>query len=132
MNDTHYEALELINDLSKSLDSADVNAINEAFERLFEYTRAHYENEEAMMLEKRFPPYPAHKEDHDASLEEMQKEVSAFRRTHDVDAAKKYIDQKLIPWFLRHTETMDAVTSIFLENAEVHLPYWERLIPRNK
>jgi len=132
MNDTHFEALQLINQLSSALDAADTDLIQEKFEKLFEHTKSHYESEEVLMLEKKFPPYPAHKEDHDASLEEMQKELLQFSKTRDIDTARVYVEQKLIPWFLRHTETMDAVTSIFLENSEAHLPYWERLVPRNK
>jgi len=132
MNDTHFEALQLINGLSSALDTGDADFISQKFEKLLEQTKTHYESEEALMLEKKFPPYPAHKEDHDASLAEMQQEMMEFAQTRDINAVRVYVDQKLIPWFLRHTETMDAVTSIFLENSEAHLPYWERLVPRKK
>lgn len=132
MNDTHFEALQLMNELYSALDASDTDLIHERFEKLLEHTKEHYAHEEAMMIEKKFPPYPAHKEDHEGSLAEMEKEVIGFGQTKDIDALRVYVEQKLIPWFLRHTETMDAVTSIFLENSEAHLPYWERLVPRNK
>ncbi len=132
MNDTHFDEILLINQLSTAIANADVATIKEAFARLLEHTKEHYRSEEEMMLEKKFPPYLAHKEEHDESMEEMEKAMQDFLDTGDVDGARGYVDKKLIPWFLRHTETMDAVTSIFLENSEAHLPYWERLVPRNK
>lgn len=130
MNDTHFEALLHVNRLSTALQQADIGEINEAFAALIEHTKAHYAQEEHMMLEKKFPPYPAHKEDHDNSLAQMEKEASDFARSQDIEALTTYVRQTLIPWFLTHTETMDAVTSIFLENSEAHLPHWERLLPR--
>ncbi len=131
MNDTHYEAVLLINRLSDAIESTDTEAITTTFETLIDHTKAHYRQEEEAMLEKKFPPYAAHKEDHDGSLDEMRKAAADFARTKDVEALKTYIDNTLVPWFLRHTETMDAVTSIFLENSEAHLPHWERLVPRD-
>ena len=132
MNDTHFEAVLLINQLASAIQNAAIDEIDETFKALIEHTQAHYKKEETMMLEKKFPPYPAHKEEHDASLEDLQKAASHFAQTKDVDAARTYVERDLIPSFLKHTETMDAVTSIFLENSEAHLPYWERLVPRNK
>lgn len=132
MNDTHFEAILLINKLSESIEQADVDEINRAFDALIEHTEAHYENEEAMMVEKGFPPYPAHKEEHDDSLQAMQNTAKQFREHEDVAAVKTYMEQEFIPFFLRHTETMDQVTSLFLENSEAHLPFWERLVPRKQ
>lgn len=132
MNDTHYETVMHINRLGSALAAADPAAITESLDTLMAHTEAHYRAEEAQMLEKKFPPYPAHKEDHDNSLAQMRTAADAYRATQDLAALKTYIETDMVPWFLRHTETMDAVTSIFLENSEVHLPYWERLVPRNK
>lgn len=131
MNDTHFEAVLLINDLSTALQTTDSETITAKLNALIEHTQAHYANEEALMIEKKFPPYPAHKEDHDTSLNALKKAASDFANTKEIDALITYLNNDLIPWFLRHTETMDAVTSIFLENSEAHLPFWERLVPRN-
>lgn len=132
MNDTHFESVQLINQLSAAVQNADADEIAETLGALIEHTKVHYRQEEAMMLEKKFPPYPAHKEEHDGSLEAMQAAASAFTQTKDVEALRKYIDFDLVPFFLKHTETMDQVTSLFLENSEAHMPFWEQLVPRNK
>ena len=132
MNDAHFESVLRINQLATALQQADEAEIGEKLSALIEQTKSHYAHEEALMLDKKFPPYPAHKEEHDESLQAMQKAATDFADTKDVEALHYYVEHDLIPWFLRHTETMDAVTSIFLENSEAHLPYWERLVPRKK
>ena len=132
MNDTHFDAMLLINKLSTAIQSTNVDAVNEVFIELLEHTKQHCKNEEEMMIEKKFPPYQAHKDEHDLALDDMQKAATSFSETQDFEAAKKYVELNLSPWFLQHTETMDAVTSMFLENSEVHLAYWDRLKPRQK
>ena len=128
MNDTHLEAMLLINQLSKTIESGNVEAVNEVFSELIEHTQEHCKHEEEMMVEKKFPKYSDHKKEHDEALAEMQKAASELKSTQDVQAAKKYVDFTLAPWFVRHTETMDTVTSMFIENSETHLPYWEEMI----
>ena len=123
MNDTHFDAMLLINKLSSAVEDANVDAVNEVFIELIEHTEQHCKNEEEMMVEKKFPPYLAHKEEHDLALGDMRQAASEFTKTKDVTAVGKYLELNLVPWFLQHTETMDAVTSMFLENSELHLQF---------
>lgn len=127
MNDRHLEAMLYINKLSSAIQNESVDAVKETFAELIEHTQEHCKYEEEMMLVKKFPPYLAHKEEHDLALADMQKAAADFRQTEDFQASKKYIDSNLSPWFVRHTETMDTVTSMFLENSEAHLPVWNRM-----
>lgn len=130
MNDAHYESMMLMNKLFSALEYEKVQIIHELLDELFTHTCHHFEDEEAMMVEKRFPPYLAHKEEHDDTLKQMRNEIAQFTEIEDKIVLKNYLEDNLAPWFLRHTETMDAVTSMFLENSEVHLAFWERLKPR--
>jgi hemerythrin len=132
MNDIHFDTILLINKLSTAILSADVNKVNAIFEELIQHTIEHSKEEEDMMIAKKFPPYLAHKQEHDIALADMKKVASTFKEREDFDEARHYIEVNLTPWFLQHTETMDAVTSMFLENSEVHLEYWDRLKPRTK
>ena len=128
MNDTHLEAMLLINKLSSLIQNADANAITETLEELIVHTKEHCKNEEELMVEKKFPKYLDHKKEHDDALEGMRQVILRFGDTGDIEAVQKYIDFNLAPWFIRHTETMDTVTSMFIENSEKHLPYWEEMI----
>ena len=132
MNDTHFDTMLLINKLSTAIKSTNVDTINKVFIELIDHTKEHYKEEEEMMVEKKFPPYLAHKEEHDIALDDMKKAATEFTNTENLENAEKYIALNLTPWFLQHTETMDAVTSMFLENSEAHLEHWERLKPREK
>lgn len=130
MNDAHYESMMLINTLFSALENESVERINDILGELLSHTEEHFQDEEAMMMEKRFPPYLAHKEEHEDTLNRLRSEMAQFMETKDQSVLKNYLEDHLAPWFLRHTETMDAVTSMFLENSEVHLAFWERLKPR--
>lgn len=130
MNDHHFDAMQLINQLDAAIRRADNEAITNTFDTLIKQTKTHYAHEEALMQEKKFPPYAAHKEDHDASLEAMQTAAADFAQTKEIDALRHYLNNDLTPFFLKHTETMDQVTSLFLENSEAHMPFWDQLVPR--
>lgn len=130
MNDAHFESIMRMNLLFSALDEESTLRIGELLEELIVHTEEHFQDEETMMLEKRFPPYLAHKEEHDEAITQMRSEASRFRESEDKTLLREYLESSLAPWFLRHTETMDAVTSMFLENSEVHLAFWERLKPR--
>lgn len=127
MNDRHLEAMLFINKLSTAILNSNVDVVNETFKELIEHSLEHFKYEEEMMEEKKFPPYLAHKEEHDLALEDMNKAAEDFAKTEDFEACKKYVDKNLEAWFVRHTETMDTVTSMFLENSEAHLPVWNRM-----
>lgn len=130
MNDTHFDSIVKINELSSAIETGE--GIDMKLQALIEHTEAHYAEEEAQMLEKKFPPFAAHKEEHDASLAQMRETASSYRENGNAELLQMYLKLELVPFFLKHTETMDAVTSIFLENSEAHLPHWERLVPRNR
>ena len=127
MNDRHLEAMLLINKLSVAIQNSDADAVKENFIELIEHTQEHCQYEEKMMVEKKFPPYQAHKDEHDLALDDMHKAATSFTKTEDFEVSKKYIESNLSPWFIRHTETMDTVTSMFLENSEAHLPIWNKM-----
>lgn len=131
MNDAHYETMLLINQLSSAIEAYDIALIKEIFDRLIEHTKEHFMHEEEMMIEKQFPPYAAHKEEHDLAMADMLQIAELLVETENINALQEYLDANLIPWFLTHTETMDQVTSMFLENSEVHLEFWKKLKPRN-
>lgn len=131
MNDTHFETMMLINRLSAAVENGMPETVGEVLNELMEHTLEHCKREEAMMLEKGFPPYYAHKEEHDLALGDMRSAIEGFEKTHNIDEVRTYVETNLEPWFLRHTETMDQVTSMFLENSEVHLEFWKKLKPRN-
>jgi hemerythrin len=127
MNDTHLEDMILINKLSLAAQNNDADTLGETFEAFLQHSIEHFKHEEDMMVEKKFPPYPHHKEEHDKALKELQEVIENFKQNKDFKEAANYIDNILTPWFLLHVETLDGVTSMFLENSEEHLKFWNNL-----
>lgn len=127
MNDVHLEEMLIINKLSTAAQNDDIATTEATFRELIEHTIEHSKFEEDMMIEKKFPPYPFHKEEHDKALSEMHAEFDKFLSSKNTQAVRSYIEFNYIPWFLHHVETLDGVTARFLENAEEHLKYWDAL-----
>lgn len=97
MNDTHFESIVKINELSSAIETKD--GIDMKLQALIEHTQAHYAEEEVQMLEKKFPPFAAHKEEHDASLAQMREAASNYRENRNADLLQRYLKQELVPSF---------------------------------
>lgn len=116
MNDTHLEEVILINRIAEAIQKGDESRIGILLDELVEHTVAHFETEEAMMREKRFPPYLMHKGEHDRALNEMKMQVLSWKESHDNEALALYIGTTLPQWITQHVGTMDTVTANFLVN----------------
>lgn len=115
MNDTHLEDIIIINKLSKAVENKDVDLTSSTLAELVEHTIAHFSGEEEMMREKKFPPYPVHKGEHDRVLNELKSIEKGFNAQTDFLLISAYVDGSLIPWLINHIETLDTVTATFLE-----------------
>ncbi len=114
MNDTHLEELLLINRILEAVEARDAEAVDALFEALTEHTLEHFSGEEAMMREKRFPPYLMHKSEHDRALNEMRMALTLWRQHRDFERLRYYIETTLVDWVVNHIQTMDTVTANFL------------------
>ena len=128
MNDTHLEDMLLINRLSKAAQNNDLPAVRSTLDELIEHTIEHFKNEEEMMLEHQFPPYPHHKEEHDKALRELQEISAKFDEDENTQDITKYIDTIFAPWFLQHVELLDGVTAMFLADPQEHLKRWQTMM----
>jgi hemerythrin len=115
MNDTHLEDIIIINKLSKAVENKDVDLTSSTLAELVAHTIAHFSGEEEMMREKKFPPYPIHKGEHDRVLNELKSIEKGFNQETDFLLIHAYVDGSLIPWLINHIETLDTVTAAFLE-----------------
>ncbi len=118
MNDTHLEDIIIINKLSAALENKDVTLTSATLAELVEHTIAHFSGEEEMMREKKFPPYPVHKGEHDRVLNELKsiaQQFDAGTEEKDFRLISAYVDGSLIPWLINHIQTLDTVTAAFLE-----------------
>lgn len=115
MNRDHAEfsALrgQLLDLLAARTPGAQVNAL---LDELLEHTRRHFAEEERLMQETGFPPYPIHKSEHDRVLAEMSARIERWHQDRDAEALREWIDQAVGDWFIGHVGSMDSVTAEFI------------------
>lgn len=120
MNDVHLEDLDIINDLYSLLLELEQNTSKEKefeakYEEWIRHTQNHFKGEEVMMLDKKFPPYPVHKNEHEIALKRMDEIFQIWKSTKNTNEIKAYFEKELPSWLINHIQTMDTVTAMFFK-----------------
>lgn len=103
MDDTHGEFIALIN----SLGNADKQAFIPLFHELIVHTEAHFDAENKLMDESRFPASREHKDEHQRILGEMHR-FGKKAASGSIMLARAYVREQLPQWFDLHAVTMDS------------------------
>ena len=69
----------------------------------------------------RFPPYLAHKGEHDRALQEMRNLFSHWQQQRDIQVLKIYFIETLPAWLQTHIATMDTVTARFFRQVSLRV-----------
>lgn len=122
MNDVHFEDVVIINELydlilnyEETPNMYNKNLINMKFMLWYEHTIKHFDGEEVEMLEKGFPPYPIHKNEHEICLKRMNDIFNEWKESADLSILKNYLSNEMPTWLMNHIKTMDMVTAMFLK-----------------
>lgn len=123
MNEVHKEDVDIINTIFEhilSYDDSEENAkvIDALYQEWIEHTVNHFQNEETKMQEMRFPPYLAHKGEHDRALQEMRDIFATWQESRDIKQLKIYFIEILPAWLYNHISTMDTVTARFFATGQ--------------
>ncbi|MET0091522.1 MAG: hemerythrin family protein [Candidatus Thiodiazotropha sp.] len=122
MNSVHEEEIALVNELGALLLSGldgvvDEAAITQSLAAWISHTREHFEGENRLMRNHKFPPYPVHKGEHDQVLTQLGQLDKAWSENRDVGMLARFLYEDWLPWFNAHVKTMDTVTAGFLNQA---------------
>lgn len=98
---------------------ADHDAIDAILSDLLDHMTRHFGEEDRMMFEAGFPPYPAHSAEHRQVLEEVAASIARWQQTRDLDALAGHLLDRHLAWMKRHVATMDYLTARYLAMAEV-------------
>jgi hemerythrin len=116
MNHDHAEFVELrealLSMLARKASPAEVDAL---LDRLLEHTRSHFAEENRLMQETGFPPYPMHKGEHDRVLDDMESRIARWKQGRDTKALSDWLEVGLVDWFVSHVSTMDFITARFVK-----------------
>lgn len=115
MNHDHAEFIELRERLLAALaKQPDITEVDALLARLLEHTRNHFGEEERLMQEAQFPPYPMHKGEHDRVLADMKTRVAQWQQDRDAEGLRGWMDKWVGEWFVNHVSTMDFMTARFI------------------
>jgi hemerythrin len=92
--------------------------VDTLLDELLEHTRHHFSEEERLMREMHFPPYPMHKGEHDHVLEDMADRVAGWKQTRDTASLRNWLEGEVGDWFANHVSTMDFVTARYIKAAQ--------------
>jgi hemerythrin len=112
MNRDHAEFVSLRDKLLGLLSAQAPDAVVDTLlDELLAHTRRHFAEEERLMQEANFPPYPVHKGEHDRVLDDMQARIGNWKQGRDAAALRDWLDRAVGDWFSSHVGTMDFVTA---------------------
>lgn len=92
-------------------------AVEQVLDALFATMERHFAEEDQMMLELRFPPYPHHAGEHRQVLASVVATIARWRATRDLDLLMDQLLGTHLSWMKRHVATMDYLTARFINMA---------------
>lgn len=119
LDEDHKRLLNLINQLQTAAHYKTSDKYEkEAFDALLDYTKNHFQREEELMEKYEFPGLDAHKQQHQAMIDEVSRLISAYQESPDVTIEKtiRYLQE----WLIKHINGTDKEYSGFLYKKNVH------------
>ena len=117
MDETHREFVNLIN-LMVTTNKPEFAGL---FERLLTHTQAHFDAEQRMMEDSKFPAIGEHRDDHLRVLGELSRFAQRVASGSTM-LAHSYVCEQLPNWFELHAQTMDSALAAHLTQIDRNLP----------
>jgi len=116
MNRDHAEFVALRDRLLALLSTqAPAAEVDTLLDELLVHTRHHFAEENRLMQETGFPPYPMHKGEHDRVLGDMESRIARWKQERDATALSNWLEVDIVDWFVSHVSTMDFITARFIK-----------------
>ncbi len=112
IDNTHHEFVDLVNQLGEA--SNDKAAFSALFLQLVQHTEHHFNAENQMMAQCRFPATAVHQAEHQRVLNEMKQFQRQIERGM-LSMAKAYIKERVPEWFVLHAATMDGALAFHMK-----------------
>jgi hemerythrin len=115
MNHDHADFIALRETIIDGLErTPTAELIDPLLDELLSHTVRHFADEEQLMQDAQFPPYPIHQREHERVIVDMRDHVAAWRRERDANALRVWLDEAVGEWFAHHVQTMDQMTAAFV------------------
>ena len=115
IDDDHRQLIGLINALYNAIDhKQDKAVIGKVLDNLIVYYQIHFAREEKEMLQRHYSGYSAHKQEHDAFINEVNGLKKSFDKGIPVSAP--YVGKMLSDWLRNHIVKTDTqLASVLME-----------------
>jgi len=81
---------------------------------LGDYVRTHFAMEEELQLSHNYPQYPAHKEQHEGFIKELEKLEQQFEMEGATLSLVIQTNQSMVSWLINHINVKDKDLAAFL------------------
>jgi len=109
----HRKLISLINDLDQAVqDGTGGLLVSYVLQELIRYVKDHFEDEEQLMLRRRFPDLTAHRKEHDLFASRLNEIHTTFQ---DGDALSSNILDFLKDWLVNHIRRTDQAYAAFIQ-----------------
>lgn len=111
MDRTHIEFVNLVN----SMEVASGDEFIRLFDAMLAHTRAHFEQENRLMVKHDFAAIAEHRDEHERMLGEMTR-FSRSNHKGRVAFGRNYVSDSLAQWFPLHAATMDSALAAHIKS----------------
>lgn len=118
IDEQHMHLFEILNQLCNAVNAEDPNkALRKILQELSEYTKYHFQTEESLFKENKYPDYDKHKHEHDHFIAK----VIDFLYQYDTQKMTVSLDiyRFLSEWITEHIVKMDHQYAGFLKEKGV-------------
>lgn len=119
LDEDHKRLLNLINQLQTAAHFHTSDEFEqETFNALVDYTKGHFQREEALMEQYGFPGLEAHRQQHKEMIAKVNSLLQAYKSDRDstIEGTIRYLQD----WLLKHIQGTDKEYSGFLNDKGVH------------
>jgi len=106
VDDEHHAIYDLVNEMHRRIETGeDADLVAEALARVLEYSRVHFDHEEALMLRTGYPDLERHRELHSEFAAEADR--LAIESLAGVHFSAHGLVEFMADWLANHIETED-------------------------
>jgi hemerythrin-like metal-binding protein len=114
MEREHELEIQMVRELQAALEARELDAARDLFDRLEEFTNAHFLAEQLMMRLHAYSGYDGHVQEHDRLIAELREMRRALAGEEPADP--KASAARLERWLVAHMETTDRALADYLES----------------
>ena len=118
VDDQHYHLFELLSDLiGACLEGEGVDKVQETLNFLVNYTVQHFNDEEILQLQYKYPDYTRHKQLHEDFKATVGALVKKFKESGSSEELSSDVNKIVVHWLVKHIKQEDKRIGVHIRNS---------------